>query len=108
MARKSKGWFMAGAVLTLSPALAGAADPPPGPEVIQIGSAYIAKQMCSCLFVAHRSEASCRAEFKPEIDNFTVVVDRGGAPATAKVTARLFASLGEATYSRRYGCVISK
>jgi hypothetical protein len=108
MTRKSSLWILGGAALTLWPAMAGAADPLPSPEVIKIGSAYIAKQLCSCLFVAERSEVSCRAEFKPQIDNVTVVIDRGGLPAKAKVTARVFTTLAEAVYNRRYGCFISK
>ncbi len=108
MGRKSIRWATAIAALALAPALGGAAAPPPPPEVIKIGAAYIAEQFCSCLFVAQRSEASCQAEFKPEIDNFTVVAERAGLPARARVTARLSAIVAEAAYSRRYGCMISK
>jgi hypothetical protein len=29
----------------------------------QIGTAYLAKQTCSCVYVAHRSEESCRTDY---------------------------------------------
>jgi|GEM_PF-7121818 len=95
-------------LLVAGPALMGAAAPAPPPPIVQIGSAYIAKQLCSCLFVAGRGEASCRAEFKPDIDPFTVVIDRAGLPARAKVAASLGPVLGEATFSRGFGCVVAR
>ncbi|MEO8926368.1 MAG: hypothetical protein ABI306_04315 [Caulobacteraceae bacterium] len=103
---------MAGALALAFPALGGAAAPAPPPRppppIVQIGSAYIAKQVCSCLFVVGRSEASCRAEFKPDIDPFTVVIDRSALPAAGKVTASLGPVVGEAAYDRRFGCVVAR
>lgn len=32
-----------------------------------IGAGYIAKQMCSCVFVAERDFASCRADMPPDM-----------------------------------------
>ena len=79
------------------------------PPIVQIGPAYIAKQMCSCLFVAGRSEASCRPEFNSfGIGSFIVVADRSQLPARASVTATLGKRVAEARYSRRYGCSITK
>jgi ABC-type phosphate/phosphonate transport system permease subunit len=74
----------------------------------RIGGTYIAKQYCSCLFVTGRSEASCKAEFKPDIDRFTVSVDRSGLPAKASVKTRLAIFSAEATYDSRYGCTVAK
>ena len=100
------------AMASFGVASAGAATidvPNAPPPIIQIGSAYVAKQMCSCLFVAGRSEASCRPEFKGQgIGSFTVVADRSHLPARAGVTATLGKLVAEARYSRRYGCSISK
>lgn len=97
---------LTGALLLAGPGLAGAATP--APPIVQIGSAYIAKQLCSCLFVVGRGEASCRAEFKPDIDPFTVVVDRAALPARARVTASLGPVTGEATFSPGFGCVVAR
>ncbi|MDQ2860000.1 MAG: hypothetical protein M3T55_04580 [Pseudomonadota bacterium] len=104
-------WRSAGAasaLLLAGPMLVGAAAPAPPPPIVVIGAAYIAKQVCSCLFVVGRSEASCRAEFKPDIDPFTVAIDRAGLPASGKVTASLGPVVGEATYASRFGCVVAR
>jgi hypothetical protein len=107
MTGKRRRWSRIGAVLALAPLLGAAAAPPrPPPPIIQIGSAYFAKQLCSCLFVAGRSEQSCRAEFKPRIDSFAIDIDRGGLPKTARVTARLGSVAAVAAYARRFGCVL--
>ena len=73
-----------------------------------IGGTYIAKQYCSCLFVTGRSEASCKAEFSPDIGRFKVVVDRSGLPATAGVSTSLAVFGGKATYEAGYGCTVAK
>lgn len=75
----------------------------------RIGSTYIAKQMCSCLYVAGRSQGSCRAEFQPDINRFTVVADASHLPARARVTTSVAVLFhGEATYAQGYGCTISR
>jgi hypothetical protein len=74
----------------------------------RIGATYIAKQDCSCLFVEGRSEYSCTAEFKPDIDRFKVEIDRSTLPAKAKVTTRLAIFSGEATYEQGFGCSVSR
>ncbi len=91
--------------------LAGPQDavtPAAPPPIVQIGSAYFAKQLCSCLFVVGRSEASCRAEFKPRIDIFKIAIDRSGLRRAARVTASLGPVSALATYDARYGCVIAR
>ena len=108
MARKCGLASLVGAALALTPALSGAVEAPPSPALMQIGSAYVAKQFCSCLFVAGRSEASCRAEFKPQIDSAGVAIDRDGLPGRARVSVTLQTTTAKATYSRRYGCVLEK
>lgn len=99
-------WVLFGALLVILAALALAwrqFTPLP-----RLGSVYVAKQYCSCLFVAGRPEASCRAEFKPNIDSFKLKVDRGGLPRTASVEASLLIFSGKATYDSRYGCTIAR
>jgi hypothetical protein len=73
-----------------------------------VGGAYLAKQDCSCLFVAGRSEASCHAEFEPDISKFKIIVDRSHLPARASVTAQVLMFRGQASYTDGYGCTVSK
>ena len=101
------------AILALITPLLGSAAPPPTspvtpPAVIQIGTAYIAKQYCSCVLVTGRSEGACHAEFKPEIAPFTVAIDRRGLPKRATVTARVGSVEALASYSAKYGCSIRR
>ncbi len=108
VARNRGFGILAGGAFALLPVLCGAADALPSPALVQIGSAYVAKQFCSCLFVAARSESSCRAEFKPQIDPARVVIERDGLPERGKVNVTLLTTTAQATYSRRYGCVLAK
>ena len=72
------------------------------------GATYVAKQLCSCLFLTGRSDASCRTDFGDYVNRFTVRVDRQGLPRTAKVTASLAMFHGEAIYEEGYGCRIAR
>jgi hypothetical protein len=74
----------------------------------RIGATYIAKQYCSCVFVAGRSDASCHAEFKPDIDRFSVTIDRSALPASASVQTHLLMFSGAATYAEGFGCTVAK
>ena len=105
---KSRYWTVAGLILLVILIGAGAWGYRQVAPVAQIGGSYIAKQYCSCVFVAGRSEGSCHAEFEPDISKFSVKADRSGLPAHAKVTARLALFSGEATYTNGYGCTVSK
>jgi hypothetical protein len=103
--------FAAGvlAALVLPPAAASAQGGLPSPAVIRIGAAYLAKQVCSCVLVAHRSEASCRPEFKAQqIGLAKLAIDRDGLPERATVRVSLLTTTAEAAYSRAYGCVLVK
>jgi len=108
MAGKCGGWLSGTALFAAASAAASAPPPSAPPPIIQIGSAYFAKQLCSCLFVVGRSELSCRAEFKPQIESFKITIDRSGAPASASVSASLGPVVAVATFARRFGCVLAK
>jgi hypothetical protein len=72
------------------------------------GATYVAKQLCSCLFLTGRSEASCRTDFGAYVSRYTVRIDRHDLPRTAKVTASLALFRGEAVYEDGYGCRIAR
>ncbi len=66
------------------------------------GTTYIAKQLCSCVFLTGRSDASCQGDFKPDIDKFTLRIDH----ASRSVSARLLLFSSEAVYDVGTGCRI--
>ncbi|WGM37682.1 hypothetical protein [Caulobacter sp. NIBR1757] len=72
------------------------------------GAVYVAKQMCSCLFLTGRSEASCRTDFGGYVTLYTLRIDRSGLPKTASVTTSLAIFRGEAVYEDGYGCRIAR
>ena len=73
----------------------------------QIGASYIAEQMCSCVFVAGRTDASCHAEFEPDIERFKVTV-RHGKPGHGSVKTSMVVFSGAARYTSGYGCAVAK
>lgn len=72
----------------------------------RIGAQYIAKEMCSCVFVTGRKEAGCRQEFEPDIEKFDVQIRRGESSDHGEVRTRLAIFEGRATYDKAYGCTI--
>lgn len=72
------------------------------------GATYVAKQLCSCLFLTGRSETSCRTDFGGYVNRYQVRIDRQGLPRTARVTTRLAVWSGEAVYEDGYGCRIAR
>ncbi|MBL8265496.1 hypothetical protein [Steroidobacter sp.] len=67
----------------------------------RIGTTYLAKQTCSCLFVAERPFESCRADFDPEAVRSLDVVASSGA-VTASALGGLISS--RAVFETGYGC----
>jgi len=50
----------------------------------RMGTTYVAKQTCSCLFVAGRPFDSCSSDFDPEsLRSLDVVTDRGAVTVSA-------------------------
>ena len=67
-----------------------------------IGTNYVAKQLCSCVFVAGRTEAGCRKEFEPDISRFEVEITRSGARGEVRTRLALFD--GHARFEPKFGC----
>lgn len=72
----------------------------PTREAVAIGAATLAKQMCSCIFVAERSAEACRADQLEALDpvQFEVTREPAGVrafvPAFGERTARFREGLG--------------
>ena len=105
---KSRIWSLLGLVLLAALIAGGVWGYRQVAPYARIGSTYIAKQYCSCVFVAGRSDASCRTDFEPDIDKFSVTADRSALPTRGKVTARLAVFTGEATFADGFGCTVAK
>ena len=65
-------------------ALAGLLWGPRAVGMAQVGVGYVAKQICSCVYVAGREVDSCRADLLPSMDPIDVQVlrDREGVRAS--------------------------
>ena len=66
------------------------------------GTTYVAKQLCSCVFLTGRTDASCQGELKPDVDKFSVRIDH----AKRSVAARLAIFSSESAYQDGAGCRI--
>ncbi len=75
----------------------------PTRKAVGIGTSMLAKQMCSCMFVAGRSQADCRADQFSTMDSIDVEIDRDARLVRASVPV-----LGErsAAYSEDFGCML--
>ena len=70
-------------------------------QTARIGSGYVAKQTCSCLFVAHRAPDSCPRDYEPAaIKPLTVT------PAASSVTVSALGGLisAQAQFEEGFGC----
>ena len=80
-------WIAAGLVGLI--ALAGLLWGPRAVGMAQVGVGYVAKQVCSCVYVAGREVDSCRADLMPSMDPIDVQVlsDREGVRASVLMGA---------------------
>jgi hypothetical protein len=68
----------------------------------ETGTTYLAKQLCSCVFLTGRSDSSCSAEFQPDINKFRVRIDH----AQSRVQASLLIFSSTSAFDPRTGCRI--
>lgn len=98
-------WLIAGAVALVAALALGCSHLTRWPST---GAVYVAKQMCSCLFLTGRTEQSCRTDFGDYMKLYTVRIDRADLPRSARVTTALAGFRGEAVYEEGYGCRIAR
>ena len=75
-------WIAAGLLGLI--ALAGLLWGPRAVGMAQVGAGYVAKQVCSCVYVAGREVDACRADLMPSMDpiDAKVLRDREGVRAS--------------------------
>jgi hypothetical protein len=66
----------------------------------RIGAAYVAKQTCSCLFVAGRSMESCRTDYDANIA--PLAFDAGDGGVTISALGGLVSATAE--FAEGFGC----
>ena len=66
----------------------------------EIGSVYMAQQMCACLYVVGHSRAMCEQEFSPDLARFRVKIEAHA------VETRLLTGYGRSEYEPASGCRI--
>jgi len=66
-----------------------------------VGAAFMAKHMCSCVFVGGRDAAACRRDLAPEMDPVRWEIDGGGVRAWVPLLAARSAHVHEGT-----GCTL--
>ena len=77
-----------------------------GPRIYRlsnIGAGYIAKQMCSCVFVGERDFAACRSDMPPDMVRVGAELLPGGAGVRAWVRGIVSR---EARYTPGTGCTL--
>jgi hypothetical protein len=77
--RRFLRWLAIGAVVLI--ALAGIFIGPRVYRLSTIGAGYIAKQMCSCIYVGEREFDSCRQDMPPDMFRVKAEVIEGGVRA---------------------------
>lgn len=81
-------------LVLLAALLAGGLFLPGFRRQVSVGAGFVAKQMCSCIFVAGRSFESCRPDMLPTMDRIQAAILPSGegvrawVPLVAKRVAR--------------------
>lgn len=80
--RRTLLWIAVGLIGLI--ALAGLLWGPRAVGMAQVGTGYVAKQVCSCVYVAGRDVDACRADLMPSMDPIDVQMlgDREGVRAS--------------------------
>lgn len=72
-------------------------------RMADLGAGFVAKQMCSCVFVGGRSFESCRADMPESMDRVRAELDDGGAGVRGSVP---FFARRRALYAPGTGCTL--
>lgn len=70
-------------------------------QTARLGTVYVAKQTCSCLFIAQRPEASCRTDYEPEA-LARLTIEPGPGDVTVSALGGLVSAKAE--FADGFGC----
>jgi len=99
--RRALIWLGIGTVVALG--LVAALALPRVRALSSLGAGYVAKQMCSCIFVDGREYASCRPDIPPSMDR--VEAEVLATPPGVRAVVRFLAER-EARWSPDTGCTL--
>jgi len=71
-------------------------------QTARIGTAYVAKQTCSCRFIAHRSEESCKTDYEADAIKPLTVEPVAGSRVTVSAVAGWITAKAE--FEEGFGC----
>ncbi len=101
--RRALGWI--GLALVLLMLGAGAVYLPGIRQAAAVGAGFVAKQMCSCVYVAGRSFESCRPEMMEEMARVRSEALAGGEGAGVRAWVPLLAER-RARFHEDFGCTL--
>ncbi len=101
--RRAFGWI--GAALLLLMVGAGAVYLPRFHQAAAVGAGFVAKQMCSCVYVAGRSFESCRPEMMQEMARVRSEALAGGEEIGVRAWVPLLAER-RASFHEDFGCTL--
>lgn len=76
-----------------------------GAAFARVGTSYVAKQLCSCLYLSERRIESCQTDFPQAQLKWLTMTP---AASRVKVTAAFGLFSAEAVYESGYGCHLVK
>ncbi len=101
--RHAFGWI--GAALVLLMVGAGAVYLPRLRQAAAVGAGFVAKQMCSCVYVAGRSFESCRPDMMEEMARIRSEALSGGEEIGVRAWLPLLAER-RARFHEDFGCTL--
>ncbi len=101
--RRALGWI--GAALVLLMVGAGVVYLPPLRQAAAVGAGFVAKQMCSCVYVAGRSFESCRPEMMEEMAQVRSEALADGEETGVRAWVTLLAER-RARFHEDFGCTL--
>ena len=79
---------------------------PPFRAMAGTGAGFVAKQMCSCIYVSERSYDSCRPDMMEVMDDIQAVVVSEASLLGVRASVPILRVQRLATYEEGFGCTL--
>ena len=94
--------WIAGGVLVVGVVAAALMLGPGAVQMSRVGSGYVAKQVCSCMYVAGRDFDACRADMPADMDP----IEAEAVPGQPAVRAGVLGITRTARHTPGFGCAL--